>query len=91
MIKILMVIFIALVWFIFSGLYLAPKNGFEDWLYGLILYLIGMIWVVPFVLSKTITAPNASPALTPESKYKWPRLFYFSIGLIISLSASLMS
>tara|TARA_R110002060_G_scaffold29939_2_gene40384 strand:- start:2963 stop:3211 length:249 start_codon:yes stop_codon:yes gene_type:complete len=76
--------------FYFQDFILPLKNGFEDWLYGLILYLIGIIWVVPFVLSKTITAPHSCPALTPESKYKWPRLFYFSFGLIISLSDSLV-
>jgi len=89
MIKLTFVITFVIIWFLFSGFYIVPKNDFESWLYSSILYMIGMLWVIPFLLNKSMTMPNASPELTPEAKYKWQRLFLFFIGIIISLSATI--
>jgi len=87
--KIIFIIFCAMAWYLFAALYISPKEGFENWFYGFIVYLIGMAWVLPFLLSKDMFTPYAGPTLTTAPKYKWIRIHFFIIGLFISLSATL--
>ena len=75
---------------IFRPLYFA-KGKFRRLVYCFILYVIGLFWVMPFILRKNMTMPYGSSELTLEPKYKWQRLFLFFIGLLISLAATLSS
>jgi hypothetical protein len=89
MVKILVVLLLSIVWFIFSGVFISQKVAIESWGYSFLIYLAGLYWVIPFILSMNMSAPYIDQDLAPEFKNKWPRRLLFFIGLIVSLAASL--
>ena len=88
MIKCLIYITFAMLWFVFSGLFFAKNVTSESWFYSFLFYLVGMYWVIPFLLSWNMSAPYSIGTLTPDKKNKKGRLFLFLFGLFIAFSAS---
>tara|TARA_R110001583_G_scaffold192065_1_gene358187 strand:- start:1782 stop:2051 length:270 start_codon:yes stop_codon:yes gene_type:complete len=88
MIKLTITLILSIIWFLFSGIFIAQKVDVESWGYSFLLYIAGLYWVIPYILSKNMSAPYIDHNLTPKDKNKWQRRLLFSIGLIISLAAS---
>jgi len=85
---IILTLFLILLYFSIS-IYIVPKSSTGDFVAGLLAYLIGLGWIVPYILDKNMPQPYIDEDLTPERKNRWKRLFFFIIGLTISVSAAL--
>ena len=88
MVKLLMTLLIFLMWYLFSGFYIAEKDSYDSWIYGLLLYLIGLFWVIPFVLRRTMYTPYAGDDLDVSEQNKWKRLLFFGVGLLLCITTS---
>lgn len=89
MIKISIAIIIALAWYFLSGWYIAEKASVEEWLYYFFLYVVGISWVIPFILSKPMYGPFGIGLLSPSIKNRKGRAVLLMVGIFISLLASI--
>lgn len=89
MIKISISIIIALAWYFLAGHYIAEKDRVEEWLYYFFLYVVGISWVIPFILSKPMYGPFGIGLLSPSSRNGKGRAALLMVGIFISLLASI--
>ena len=82
--KVVTITGIALAWFLFAGYFLSSHRGVADWLPALFLYLLGLYWVIPYILKTTMYTLNTASALPyGDKRYGWLRHLLFILGLLI--------
>ncbi|MDN3381200.1 MULTISPECIES: hypothetical protein [Pseudoalteromonas] len=83
-------ILIAVIWFVFSGLFIAERFGIGNWIGSLILYSMGFYWIYPYIFSKTMYFPYSAEAFTDKEENNTKRMILFALGLLFSSMVSML-
>jgi len=76
--------------FIFGSI-LFEKNGVISWVASLVIYLIGLQWVIPFLLKETMyTHYIAHPLKANDPKSRLLRFLHFLIGLSLCIFSTIL-
>jgi hypothetical protein len=89
-VKSLVLLSLATIWFVLSGLLIAEKTELKVWLATLFIYAFGLQWVYCYVLGKNMYTAYAAYRLEAAGdKHSILRLWHFLIGLTLCVAASI--
>jgi hypothetical protein len=88
--KTVIVIAMSIIFFVGGGAFFAERPLSEDWLWALLLFLIGYQWVFLFILNKDMyTLYIGEPMYANSDKYKLLRIYHFIVGVIICTASTI--
>jgi hypothetical protein len=87
--KEVILIIVAVIWFIVGGIYFSYKPNLVDWISTLFIYLVGFHWIYAFTFEKTMHVLNVS--IPPNSSGKnnnLKRLIALLLGVVLFVFSS---